>query len=70
MRVQPHPFRVQKFLAGIRYPAPKREVVERARSRGADAELLGVLRLLPEREYESPISVSCEIGRQIEHSRN
>jgi hypothetical protein len=61
---------VQKFLAGIRYPARKREVVERARSRGADADLLDVLTLLPERDYESPISVSCEIGRQIERARD
>jgi hypothetical protein len=61
---------VQKFLAGIRYPARKHEVLERARSRGADAELLGVLTRLPERDYESPISVSCEIGRQIEQARN
>jgi hypothetical protein len=70
MKIQPHPFRVQKFLAGIRYPARKREVVERARSRGADADLLDVLTLLPERDYESPISVSCEIGRQIERARD
>lgn len=70
MRIQPHPFRVQKFLAGIRYPARKGEVVERARLGGADAELLDVLTLLPEREYDSPISVSCEIGRQIEQTRN
>ena len=70
MRVQPSPFRVQKFLAGLRYPARKHDVLERARSRGADAELLSVLTLLPERDYESPISVSCEVGRQAEHARN
>jgi hypothetical protein len=60
---------VQKFLAGMRYPARKHQVLERARSRGADRELLGLLMMLPERDYESPISVSCEIGRQIEQAR-
>jgi hypothetical protein len=63
MRTQPSAFRVQKFLAGLRYPAPKHEVVTRARSRGADAQLLSLLRLLPERDYESPVSLSCEVGR-------
>jgi hypothetical protein len=67
MRVQPSAFRVQKFLAGLRYPARKGEVLERARSRGADAQLMRVLVLLPERDYDSPISLSCEVGRQAEH---
>jgi hypothetical protein len=70
MRIQPNPFRVQKFLAGLRYPARKEEVLERARSRGADAQLLSVLSLLPDRDYESPVSLSCEVGRQSEVARN
>jgi hypothetical protein len=70
MRIQPTPFRIQKFLGGLRYPARKHQVLERARSRGADAQLLGVLALLPERDYESPISLSCEVGRQAEQARN
>jgi hypothetical protein len=61
---------VQKFLAGMRYPAGKREVLERARSRGADAQLLGLLLLLPDRDYESPVALSCEIGRQAELGRD
>lgn len=70
MRIQPSPFRVQKFLAGMRYPARKHEVLERARSRGADAQLMSLLLLLPDRDYESPISLSREVGRQAELSRN
>jgi hypothetical protein len=69
MRIQPSPFRVQKYLAGLRYPASKDDVVERARSRGADAQLLVLLTLLPERDYESPVSLSCEVGRQAERAR-
>lgn len=59
----PSPFRVQKYLGGLRYPALKSEVIERARQRGADAQLMGLLVELPERSYESPISLSCEVGR-------
>ena len=64
MRIQPSPFRIQKYLDGLRYPARKQQVLERARSRGADSDLLQLLLLLPDRDYESPISLSCEVGRQ------
>jgi len=60
---RPTAFRVQKFLGGLRYPADKPRIVELARQKGADEETLHALARLPEREYESPISLSCEVGR-------
>ncbi|HEX6321040.1 MAG TPA: DUF2795 domain-containing protein [Burkholderiales bacterium] len=60
----PSPFRVQKFLGGLRYPACKRAVLERAREQGADGEIMRLLVRLPERPYESPVSLSREVGRQ------
>lgn len=62
----PSPFRVQKFLAGLRYPARKEDVINRAHERGADPQILNLLRRLPERPYESPVSLSREVGRQAE----
>jgi hypothetical protein len=59
----PTAFRVQKYLAGLRYPAAKPQILERARERGADEEALRALHGLPEREYPSPIALSCEVGR-------
>jgi hypothetical protein len=59
------PFRVQKFLAGLRYPARKHEVIAHAREHGADAQVLRLLVLAPDRDYESPISVSCEVAHQL-----
>lgn len=56
------PFRIQKCLRGLRYPAGKREVLERARLQGADEHVLRALARLPERAYESPIAVSREVG--------
>lgn len=70
MRNQPSAFRVQKYLGGLRYPARKDDVLDRARSRGADAQLLSLLISLPDRAYESPISLSCEVGRQAARARN
>jgi hypothetical protein len=57
------PFRIQKFLGGLRYPARKEQVLERARQRGADERVLGALHTLPDRAYESPISISRQIGQ-------
>jgi hypothetical protein len=68
MKVQPSPFRIQKYLAGLRYPARKNELLARARSRGADDDLLWVLGLLPDRDYESPVALACEVGRQAERN--
>lgn len=59
------PFRVQKYLAGLRYPASKTQVVHRALERGADEQLLGVLRRISDRWYTSPIALSREVGRPV-----
>jgi hypothetical protein len=57
------PFRIQKFLGGLRYPARKDEVLERARQRGADAQVMAALQRLPEAAWDSPISLSREVAR-------
>lgn len=55
------PFRIQKFLGGLRYPACKDQVLERARQRGADDQVICALDTLPDGAYESPISLSRQI---------
>ena len=57
------PFRIQKYLAGLRYPAAKAQVLERARQRGADQNILAALERLPERAWDSPVSLSRDVGR-------
>lgn len=61
-RSRPTAFRVQKYLRGLRYPADKPSILELARRMGADEESLRALCGLPERQYESPISLSCEVA--------
>jgi hypothetical protein len=61
------PFRVQKYLSGLRYPACKAQIVNRALQKGADERVLGVLRAIPERWYPSPVALSGQIGHP-EHS--
>jgi hypothetical protein len=56
---------VQNFLGGLRYPARKEGVIAHAREHGADAQVLRLLLLVPDCDYESPIAVSCEVAHQL-----
>lgn len=60
----PPPFiEVQKFLAGMDYPATRDELVEHAKGRDADDGVLAALREIPDRRYEGPSGVSKEVNR-------
>ena len=65
MRATVMAFKIQKYLGGLHYPARKPQIVERARTLGADAHVMRALLGLPDRVYESPIVLSCEVGRQL-----
>lgn len=54
---------VQKFLGGLDYPARKQDILEKAKQKGADKDVLDVLQKIPEQEYSSPVSVSREVGK-------
>jgi hypothetical protein len=62
------PAKIQKFLGGLDYPVQKQQLVERAREEGADREVLALIERLPDREYDSPVGVSREIGKLSSHS--
>lgn len=57
------PFRLQKYLAGLRYPVLKHHAVHRALEHGADEQVLAVLRRIPDRWYPSPVEISRVVGR-------
>ena len=58
-----NPIQVQKFLGGIDYPVGKRELVEHAKSEGADDDVTSTLEELPMDEFNSPNDVSEAIGK-------
>lgn len=58
-----NPIQIQKFLGGMDYPAHKDEVVEYARSKGADENIMQTLEQLPEEDFEAPAGVSKAIGQ-------
>ncbi len=57
-----NPIQVQKFLGGIDYPIAKQDLVEHARSKGADDDVMSTLEELPFDEFNSPKDVSEAIG--------
>ncbi len=56
------PIHVQTFLRGVDYPVRKQDLLKRAEQEGADESVLEALRDIPDREYESPTSVSREVA--------
>lgn len=62
-RQVPNPIQVQKFLGGLDYPVDKSQILDRARSEGADENVMQALESIPDREYDSPVSVSKEVGK-------
>lgn len=57
-----NPIQVQKFLKGLDYPADKKAVLDKARSEGADDNVLDTLGRIPDRRYDGPNAISKEIG--------
>lgn len=56
---------VQKALKGASYPADKSNLLETARSNGADRDVIDAIDALPEREYANPADVSKGVGNEI-----
>lgn len=57
------PVQVQKFLSGLDYPVDKQQILQKAKEEGADESVMSALNRLPERRFESPVSISKEIGQ-------
>jgi hypothetical protein len=61
---RPNPIQMQKFLGGVDYPATRDELVEHARSSGADDAVLDQLKALPDRTFDGPDAVSQAYSNQ------
>lgn len=60
---QPEFIKVQKFLGGVSYPASKDQLVEHARGKNADEDVLEALSGLPDRSYDGPDEVSQAVTK-------
>lgn len=55
--------KVQKFLGGVNYPATKDQLIEHARGKDADKDVLSALQDIPDREYDGPNEVSKAVAK-------
>jgi hypothetical protein len=62
-RSVPDAIHVQKYLGGLDYPVGKSELIDKAEQSGADKQTIQALEKIPERQYESPVSVSREVSK-------
>lgn len=53
----PNPIDVQKALSGANYPSSKQDLIEHAKSNGADQEILDGLQKLPDGDITGPNQV-------------
>jgi hypothetical protein len=58
-----NPIKIQKFLSGVDYPADRDQLIQAAKSNGADKDTLERLRQLPDRSYDGPSGVSKELAK-------
>lgn len=58
-----NPIQVQKFLSGVDYPAKKQDLIDCAKSQGADENVLKTLEQMPDDDFETPADVSQAIGK-------
>ena len=56
------PVEIQKFLAGIKYPTNKNNLVSYARQHNASEDVINMLDKLPEDQYGGPQDVSKAVG--------
>jgi hypothetical protein len=54
---------VEKYLAGIHYPAEKKTLVDKAQNNCAPDAVIDLLDKLPDKTYKSPIDITKEIGK-------
>lgn len=57
-----NPIQIQKFLAGVDYPAEKSELLDTAKREGADSNVVRALNGIPDRSYAKPTEVSQAIS--------
>jgi len=57
-----NPIELQKYLAGVDYPASRDDLVEAAKGNGADDDVVQALQGLGDDSFEKPTDVSAAIS--------
>ena len=58
------PAQIQQSLDGVDYPATKQDLIRHAGKSGdKNEEVMKILKQLPDKDYNSPVDVSKEVGK-------
>lgn len=57
------PAPIEKYLKGIDFPSDKENLVKQAKENKAPEDILHILNQFEDKEYESAIDISKEVGR-------
>lgn len=63
-RFKVSPAVVEKYLAGVDYPASRQDLIDKAKKNKADRDVMDILDNLPDQTYHSPIDVSKAMARE------
>ena len=58
-----NPAEAQKYLSGVNYPASKQQLIEKARSEGADENVISTLEKMSGDMFNSSSDVSEALGK-------
>jgi hypothetical protein len=54
---------VEKYLAGMHYPAEKKKLVDNAKNKDAPEDVMDLINKLPDKTYISPVDITKEMGK-------
>lgn len=63
------PLEVQRFLAGLNYPAKKERIISHAKSQNAPSGMLDTLEHIDNHEYGGPVELASEIEQLSDEER-
>lgn len=56
------PANIQDHLEGLDYPVSKQQLMDHAQSQNAPEDVMNVLQKLDDKEYNSPVDVTKNVG--------
>lgn len=55
--------KIQTYVKGIKFPASKQEIINKARAQGADKNVISILQKHPDKKYQSSIDLMMEYSK-------
>jgi hypothetical protein len=57
--------KIRKYVKGVRYPATKRDLIQKAQEQGADQSIILTLEKYPDKKYQSAVDLMMEYSETV-----